>query len=123
MSTSSVRIQIGDANGSRFEEVEAVVDTGATFTAAPQELLERLGVRRDRRQRFHIANGQVTENGVGDARVRVQALEAITPVIFNEPGEPVLLGAVTLEVLLLGVDPAGQRLFPVEGLRVSCYDL
>jgi len=49
--------------------------------------------------------------------------EAIPPVIFNEPGEPVLLGAVTLEVLLLGVDPAGQRLFPVEGLRVSCYDL
>jgi len=31
----------------------------------------------------------------------------------------VLLGAVTLEQMLLGVDPVAQRLVPVEGLRVS----
>ncbi len=123
MSTFSVRISIGDPAGTHFEEVDAVVDTGATFTAAPRELLERLGVQPRRRQRFRIANGEVTENDVGQTTVRVEGMETVTPVIFNEPGEPVLLGAVTLEELLLGVDPVAQRLIPVEGLRVSRYPL
>ena len=31
-------------SGQQFEPVEMLVDTGATFTKAPRELLERLGV-------------------------------------------------------------------------------
>lgn len=119
MITFNVHFLIGNLAGTEFHEVEAVVDTGSTFTAAPADLLEGLGIQRARRQRFRLANGQVIENDVGDARVRVEGLEGITPVIFNEPGEPVLLGAVTLEALLLGVDPVAQRLVPVEGLRIS----
>ena len=119
MTTFQVSIEIGDLAGQQFETVQAIVDTGSTFTAAPRELLERLGVRPARRHRFRIASGAVIENDVGDARVRLEGLEGTTPVIFNEPGQPVLLGAVTLESLLLGVDPVAQRLVPVEGLRVS----
>ncbi len=119
MTTFNVHIQIGNIAGTQFEEVEAVVDTGSTFTAVSADLLEGLGIKRARRQRFRLANGQVVENDVGDARVRVESLEGITPVISNEPSEPALLGAVTLEALLLGVDPVAQRLIPVEGLRVS----
>ena len=123
MTTFSVRLQIGDLAGTRFEEVEALVDTGSTFTAVPRELLERLGIRRARRERFRIASGQVVGNDVGDALVRLEGKEGTTPVIFNEPGEPVLLGAVTLEAFLLGVDPVARRLVPVEGLRISRWDL
>jgi predicted aspartyl protease len=123
MSTFQVSIQIGDTARQRFETVDALVDTGATFSAAPRELLERLGIKPERRERFRIANGGVTENDVGEARVRLAGKEGSTPVIFNEPGEPALVGAVTLESLLLAVDPVAQRLIPVEGLRVSRYDL
>lgn len=119
MTTFSVRLQIGNLAMTQFEEVEAVVDTGSTFAAAPRELLERLGIRPVRRQRFRIASGQVIENDVGDAVVRLEGLQGTTPVVFNEPGEPILVGAVTLEGLLLGVDPVAQRLVPVEGLRFS----
>jgi predicted aspartyl protease len=122
MTTFQVPIQIGDTAGRRFEEVEAIVDTGSTFTAAPRELLERLGIRPTRRHRFRIASGEVVESDVGDAMVRLLGIQGPTPVIFNEPGEPVLLGAVTLEQFLLGVDPVAQRLIPVEGLRVSRFD-
>jgi len=122
VTTFSVRLQIGNLSGTQFEEAEALVDTGSTFSAAPRELLERLGIRPARRQRFRIANGQVIENDVGDAMVRLEGLEGATPVIFNEPGEPVLVGAVTLDGLLLGVDPVAQRLVPVEGLRVSRFE-
>ena len=51
--------------------------------------------------------------------MRLEGLQGTTPVIFDEPGEPILLGAVTLEAFLLGVDPIARRLIPVEGLRVS----
>jgi len=122
MTSFNVPIEIGDLTGSRFERVEAIVDTGSTFTAAPRELLERLGIRPVRRQRFRIASGEVIESDVGDALLRVQGVQGTSPVIFNEPGEPTLLGAVTLESLLLGVDPVAQRLFPIEGLRVSRFD-
>lgn len=119
MTTFTVRIEIGDLTGSRFEEVEAVVDTGSTLSVVPKELLQRLGVKPTRRQRFRIAGGEVVENDVGDTMVRLAGIQGVTPVIFNEPGEPILLGAVTLEAFLLAVDPVHEALVPVEGLRVS----
>ncbi len=121
MSHFSVRFQIVSAGGTQIEDVEAVVDTGSTFTSAPRDMLERLGIRPARRQRFR-ADGRVAEKDVGEAVVRLEGMEVTTPVIFNEVGEPPLLGAVTLEQLLLGVDPVAQRLVPVEGLRVSRFD-
>ncbi len=122
MTNFNVRLQIGDLAGTRFEELEALVDTGATFSAAPRELLDRLGVRPARRQRFRIANGELVEHDVGDALMRLEGMEGTTRIIFNEPGEPALLGAVTLEEFLLSVDPVGQRLVPIVGLLVSFYD-
>ena len=121
MTTFSVRLQIGNLIGNEFEAIDAMVDRGSSFTAVPRELLERLGIRPIRRHRFRIASGQAIESDVGDARVRVEGHEGVSPVIFNEPGEPNLLGAVTLEALLLGVDPLSERLVPVEGLRISRF--
>ena len=121
MTTFNVDLEIAGPPGTAFEAVSAGVDTGSTFTAAPRELLERLGVRPLRRQRFRLAGTRVIENEVGEARVRLEGEEGTTPVIFNfnEPGEPVLLGALTLEQFLLGVGPVRQRLVPAVGLRVS----
>ena len=44
--------------------------------------------------------------------------ERRTICIFGEEDTPVLLGAYALEGFLLGVDPVGKRLIPVEGLRL-----
>ena len=41
---SSKSSEIADPQGQHFEAVEMLVDTGATFTKAPRDLLERLGV-------------------------------------------------------------------------------
>ena len=43
MGTFNVQLEIGDPDGQRFETVEAMVDSGATFTFIPRSLLERLG--------------------------------------------------------------------------------
>ena len=40
----------------------------------------------------------------------------IAPVVFVEEDSQPLLGAVTLEIFRLGIDPVEMRLVPVDGL-------
>jgi len=56
---------------------------------------------------------------MGETKVRVEGMETTTWVLFGDEGTTPLLGAMTLEGLLLGVDPFNERLVPVEGLLVS----
>ena len=123
MGTFTVTIEIGNPQGQEFEQLDALVDTGATLTTVPASLLASLGVTAARRGTFRLANGQSVEMEMGETRVRVEGLETSTWVLFGEEGAPVLLGALTLEGLLLGVDPFNRRLVPVEGLLMSASSL
>lgn len=104
--TFNVPIRIGNLEATEWEELEALVDTGSTFSAAPRSILERLGIYPSRRQELELANGQIAEYEIGDALVQLQGQQAITPVVFAEAGEQAAVGAVTLETFLLAVDPA-----------------
>ena len=115
MGTFSIAIEIGDALGEEFEEVEALVDTGATTTVIPGSALRRLGIVPSRRETFEYAGGERVELDMAEAKARVEGRETTTWVIFGEEGTA-LLGAYTLEGVFLGVDPYGQRLIPVQGL-------
>ena len=42
MGTFQVAIEVGDPDGQRYETVEALVDSGATYTTMPESLLRRL---------------------------------------------------------------------------------
>ena len=117
--TFNITIEIGDPEGERFEEIDALVDTGATMTALPASILQRLGVVPARRSTFRLANGDRVEMDMGVTRVRVEGLETPTWVIFGRGGTATVLGATTLEELLLGVDPVIRRLIAVEGLLMS----
>ena len=122
MGTFRVSIEIGDAAGQRYEIVEALVDTGATYTTLPAPLLERLGVVPHVRDTFVLADGRRVDRDIGRAWVRVNGRAELTLVVFGDPGTPALLGAYTLEGLRLAADPVGRRLVPVPGLlllRVS----
>lgn len=118
MGTVKVTIGVGDPQGSVFEDLEVTVDTGSTFTAAPRELLERLGVPVERSAQAELADGNVASVDVGRTVIRLEGQEFPTPVIFAEEGEPSLLGVVSLEDALLAVDPVGGRLIPVNALRL-----
>ncbi len=116
MGTFSIKIEIGDIQGDRFDEIEALVDTGATTTMAPRSFIDALGIVPTKRQTFEYANGEQVELDMGEIRVRIDGKETPTWIIFGEEGSIPLLGAHALEGLLLSVDPYGQRLIPVRGL-------
>ena len=119
MGTFTVEIGIGDSERERWTQVEALVDTGASITAAPASLLRELGVAPSTRQAFRFAQGEVREMDVGQTWVRVEEKEVVTLVLFNDEGTPPLLGALTLEAAFKGVDPVAQKLVPVEGLMME----
>ena len=105
-----------------------LVDTGRERTWVPREVLERLGVRRDKKDLvFTMANGQQITRSVGYAIVEVTPqYETVDEVVFAEPGDLSLLGARTLEGLGARVDPEQKKLVaagpsPAAG-NISNYD-
>jgi clan AA aspartic protease len=119
MGVFSVRIDVGDPNGERFETVDAIVDTGATRTTIPARLLRALGVYPYRTGSFRLADGRTRELGLGRTRVRVEGREELTQVAFGDDEMPCLLGAITLEELDLAVDPVNKRLVPTTALLLA----
>ena len=88
-----------------------LVDTGSEHTWIPAAKLDRIGVKREKKDiAFVMANGQVVTRSVGFAILRVDKYFTIDEVVFAEPGDLVLLGARTLEGLNLAVDAAKKKL-------------
>ncbi|MDP2948553.1 MAG: retroviral-like aspartic protease family protein [Chloroflexota bacterium] len=121
MGTFHYAIEVGDPQGTRFERVEALVDTGASYTVAPAPMLQQLGVTPHDRVVFFLADGRQIERDVGQTWVRIDGRSVITLVVFGDEGADTLLGAYTLEGLRLGVDPANQRLVRTPGLLMSAW--
>ena len=116
MGTFSITIHAGAPDRGRFEPVDALVDTGASYTMLPARLLRDLGVEVTARRPFVLASGQQISRDVGQTWVRIDGREVMTVVVFGDDAGPTLLGAVTLEEFGLGVDPLGRKLIEVPGL-------
>lgn len=112
MGVFRVPIEIGAPSGSEFETVDAVVDTGATYTTLPGSVLTRL---ESRHTAGALADGRRREFDMARAAVRMDGDVVSTIVIFGDESITPLLGAYTLEGLGLSVDPNGQRLVELDG--------
>ena len=88
-----------------------LVDTGSECTRIPTAKLEKIGVKREKKDvSFMLANGEVVTRSVGFAILRVGKAFTIDEVVFAEEGDLLLLGARTLEGLNLTVDSAKKKL-------------
>ena len=116
MGSFRVQMQVGKSgsNGDT-ETVEALVDTGATYSMLPASMLQRLGIEPDDPRLFRIASGEIVEYMTGDALFLVEGRRSSGRVIFG-PENHYIMGATTLELLQLIVDPIHRRLVGVEAL-------
>lgn len=121
MGTFHVRIEIGNPAGERRQDIDAVVDTGASYTFIPRPVLERLNVTPQDRFPFVLADGTQIERDVAETRVRLNGRTRTTLVIFGDEDVPALLGAYTLEGFRLAVDPVNRRLISVPGLLLNAW--
>jgi clan AA aspartic protease len=93
--------------------VRALVDTGATYTTLPREIVDALRCQPIGTRRVLLANGREEEWPVAAVSLSLQGQEGPTFSLIGPNGGPALLGAVTLEEFALAVDPVAKKLVPV----------
>ena len=116
MGTFSVTMEIASLTSARTLRAEALVDTGATHTLVPRSILAELGTEPIDRIPFQLADQRTVEYDVGQVRIKLDGRERIVLVVFGDEHASPLLGATTLELFNLAVDPVRKQLVPVPGL-------
>ena len=111
-----VPVQVGSRSERGFASLDALVDTGATYTWVPRDVLDAVGVVPKDEWPFLLADGREVRYHVAWAQIRIAGREQPTIVVFGVPGSEPILGVVTLEEFLLAADPVHRRLIPVPGL-------
>ena len=119
MGTFSVPVEVGNVDGSRYEPLEALVDTGASYLVVPRSILSAVGVRVAERRQFTLADGREVEMDVGAVSLRLDGRSFPVLAVFGGDEAGTLLGAVALETFGLAADPIRGRLVPVSGLLMS----
>ena len=122
MGTFSVQVEVSRPYGDEFVSIDALVDTGATYSVFPSEMLERIGATVEENRSFELADGRVVELPLGYVAIRLSGKLIIAPAVFGPAATSPLLGATALEISGLAVDPIRQLLVPVNALLMSGLD-
>ena len=119
LTTVAVRIA-NFADRTRAIDAEMLVDSGAIFSVVPGRALEALGVEPEGTEQFFLADGTSLVRPVGTAFFEVAGKRGASAVVFGEPDEVWLLGALTLQSLGLMLDPLKRRLRPMRLVLLAC---
>ena len=104
------------ASPSRVEELELLVDTGASYSWFSRQRVEALGIRPTGRMQFRRIDGRMLEREVAPVFVRSDGHVGGDTIVVAESGDAEVLGAHTLESLGLAADPVQKRLIPTVGM-------
>ena|SRR5688572_7808536 len=87
-----------------------MVDTGSEYSWLPRPVLDELGIRSERTDRFRTADGRVLSRDIGFVILYAGGRSTATVVAFAEEGDMILLGAHGLEGLNMRVDLVTREL-------------
>ncbi len=106
------------ADGSRIENIDMRVDTGASYSQLPTDTLRDLGWVPNLAPRpADLADGTQTLVELGEVKIRYNDEDLVRVFVFGEEKCPKLLGSDTLQGLGMGVDPVNHRLMNVVSHR------
>ncbi len=89
-----------------------MVDTGATLTKLPSDLLADLGITSTSKKQMVLADSSIITREAGYVWIVIDGTADLVPVSFGARDELPLLGATTLEILGFVVDPIDQKWVP-----------
>ncbi len=94
-------------------EIEAVIDTGATMLVLPQDIVDKMGLRRVGERRVRYANNQIQLKPVYRGVIlELKGRDGIFDVLGEVEGSEPLIGQIVLEALDLIVDPVTKTVIP-----------
>ena len=104
------------ASPSRVEEVELLVDTGASYSWFSRQRVEALGIRPTGRMQFRTVDDRMLERKVAPVFIPSDGHVGGDTIMVAESGDAEVLGAHTLESLGLAADPVQKKLIPTVGM-------
>lgn len=111
MKSVTIDVEIGSPITAERRVVQSVsVNADTLLSWMPAEVLEALGTERGKVWQFVRGDGSKVERSTGAVILRAAGVETFDEVVFGEPGDPVVLGARSLDGLNLRVDPLNERL-------------
>lgn len=96
----------------RSVEIEAIVDTGATYLCLPPSQIEKLGLLFHKSIQIKTANGSADRRTFEGAKVELKGRSFVMEVMENDEHTPALIGYLVLEAMDFVVDPKTQAVIP-----------
>ena len=109
MGETRTSFKIYGINGQAFE-MEAVVDTGATFTKIPRALVPALELQVNYETAVELGDGRQVKRGLALAEVEIEGVRRPILIAIGGEEEKPLIGYTTLEVLGFKVNPITRKL-------------
>ena len=94
--------------------LNGLVDTGASYTLIPAEILDEIGIERVQTRVFSLADGSKRELPLGWVEMELEGETGYVHVVFGPANGKVLLGAMALETFALATDAKYRCLIPAE---------
>lgn len=114
MGLTTLELEVANPARPRIaERLEFLIDSGAIYSVVPTPVLRRLGIKPLSTEVFRLADGSKITRKKGVALFRYGKRVGGADVIFGQPSDSLLLGALTLEALGLSLDPLRRELRPV----------
>ena len=104
--------------GENPHEIEALVDTGASYSMMPESTLRQIGITQTDSLSITYADGRTDTRPIGWAEASVNGHSGGILVIFGPDGMTPLFGAHSLQSLRLMVDSPNERLVPLPSATV-----
>lgn len=96
--------------GKRVYEDIFLVDTDAVDSLAPRNKLEEIGVHKQGKMVYELADGTIKEYYYGLVRIEFMGEVTAGRIIFGEKDSEPLLGVTALESVGIFVDPTNKSL-------------
>ena len=103
-----------EGSGRKKEDVRFLIDSGASYSVLPEAVWKRLKLKPKRTMAFTLADGAEITRDISECRISSKHGDGHTPVVLGQRGDKALLGAVTLEILGLVLNPFTRELQPMQ---------
>ena len=93
-----------------FVQIEALVDTGATFTKLPNSIAKKLGLKARYETTVELSDGRLVKRDLALAEVEIEGVRRPMLIAISENEERPLVGYTTLEILGFKINPITRKL-------------
>ena len=115
MGQAIVTMRIHGPSGSA--DVEALADTGATFSKVPRSTIDAVGIEPQYESDIRLGGGRTVTRSLASAEVEFQGVRRPVSVAFGADGEQPLIGYTTLEALGFKVNSVTHTLEPTPAIE------